>query len=123
MQPGRDAKRRAQFLVKNNLALDLKHCAAEAWLPARCSFFSRRRPALPLRGHLEKNILLVRRRKRPYNGIKDAFSGSDQRTTPPPLRGEMVLAQNRAAYANRPSHDCQVSRSAGCQGLSPRSLQ
>lgn len=32
MQRGRDAKRRAQFLVKNNLALDLKHCAAEAWL-------------------------------------------------------------------------------------------
>jgi len=32
MQPGRDAKRRAQFLVKNNLALDLKHCAAEVWL-------------------------------------------------------------------------------------------
>jgi hypothetical protein len=32
MQPGRDAKRRTQFLVKNNLALDLKHCAAEVWL-------------------------------------------------------------------------------------------
>lgn len=32
MQPGRDAKRRAQFLVKNNLALDLKHCDAEVWL-------------------------------------------------------------------------------------------
>jgi hypothetical protein len=32
LQPGRDAKRRAQLLVKNNLALDLKHCAAEAWL-------------------------------------------------------------------------------------------
>jgi hypothetical protein len=32
MQLGRDAKRRAQFLVKNNLALDLKHCAAEVWL-------------------------------------------------------------------------------------------
>jgi hypothetical protein len=32
MQPGRDAKRRAQILVKNNLALDLKHCAAEVWL-------------------------------------------------------------------------------------------
>ena len=32
MQRGRDAQRRAQFLVKNNLALDLKHCAAEAWL-------------------------------------------------------------------------------------------
>jgi hypothetical protein len=32
MQPGRDAKRRAQFLVKNNLALGLKHCAAEVWL-------------------------------------------------------------------------------------------
>ena len=32
MQPGRDAKRRAQFLVKNNLALDLKHCDAEVWM-------------------------------------------------------------------------------------------
>lgn len=32
MQSGRDAKRRAQFLVKNNLALDLKHCDAEVWL-------------------------------------------------------------------------------------------
>lgn len=32
MQRGRDAKRRAQLLVKNNLALDLKHCAAEVWL-------------------------------------------------------------------------------------------
>jgi hypothetical protein len=28
LQRGRDAKRRAQFLVKNNLAFDLKHCAA-----------------------------------------------------------------------------------------------
>jgi hypothetical protein len=26
MQRGRDARRRAQFLVKNNLALDLKRC-------------------------------------------------------------------------------------------------
>jgi hypothetical protein len=32
MQRGRDAKRHAQFLVKNNLALDLKHCAAAVWL-------------------------------------------------------------------------------------------
>jgi hypothetical protein len=32
MQRGRDAKRRAQFLVKNNLALDLKRSAAEVWL-------------------------------------------------------------------------------------------
>lgn len=32
MQRGRDARRRAQFLVKNNLALDLKRCAAEVWL-------------------------------------------------------------------------------------------
>lgn len=32
MQRGRDAKRRAQLLVKNNLALDLRHCAAEVWL-------------------------------------------------------------------------------------------
>ena len=32
LQHGRDARRRAQFLVKNNLALDLKRCNAEAWL-------------------------------------------------------------------------------------------
>lgn len=32
LQRLRDAKRRAQRLVKNNLALDLKSCAAEAWL-------------------------------------------------------------------------------------------
>jgi hypothetical protein len=32
LQGGRDARRRAQFLVKNNLALDLKRCSAEAWL-------------------------------------------------------------------------------------------
>ena len=32
MQRGRDARRRAQFLVKNNLALDLKRSAAEVWL-------------------------------------------------------------------------------------------
>jgi hypothetical protein len=32
LQHGRDAQRRVQFLVKNNLALDLKRCTAEAWL-------------------------------------------------------------------------------------------
>ena len=32
MQGRRDARRRAQFLVKNNLALDLKRSAAEVWL-------------------------------------------------------------------------------------------
>jgi len=32
MQRGRDAKRRAEFLVKNNLALDLKRSAAGVWL-------------------------------------------------------------------------------------------
>jgi hypothetical protein len=32
LQHQRDARRRVQFLVKNNLALDLKRCAAEAWL-------------------------------------------------------------------------------------------
>ena len=32
LQRARDARRRAQFLVKNNLALDLKRCSAEAWL-------------------------------------------------------------------------------------------
>ena len=32
LQHGRDAQRRVQFLVKNNLALDLKRCPAEAWL-------------------------------------------------------------------------------------------
>jgi hypothetical protein len=32
LQRKRDAQRRVQFLVKNNLALDLKRCTAEAWL-------------------------------------------------------------------------------------------
>ena len=32
LQTRRDAKRRAQLLVKNNLALDLKRCPAEVWL-------------------------------------------------------------------------------------------
>ena len=32
LQRARDAKRRAQLLVKNNVALDLKRCDAEAWL-------------------------------------------------------------------------------------------
>ena len=32
MQRGRDARRRAQLLVKNNLALHLKRSAAEVWL-------------------------------------------------------------------------------------------
>jgi hypothetical protein len=32
LQRRRDGRRRVQFLVKNNLALDLKHCTAEAWL-------------------------------------------------------------------------------------------
>lgn len=31
-QRPRDAQRRVQLLVKNNLALDLKRCTAEAWL-------------------------------------------------------------------------------------------
>jgi hypothetical protein len=32
LQKSRDSKRRAQLLVKNNLALDLKRCPAEVWL-------------------------------------------------------------------------------------------
>jgi hypothetical protein len=32
LQSRRDSQRRVQFLVKNNLALDLKRCTAEAWL-------------------------------------------------------------------------------------------
>jgi hypothetical protein len=32
LQGRRDSQRRLQFLVKNNLALDLKRCTAEAWL-------------------------------------------------------------------------------------------
>jgi hypothetical protein len=32
LQNRRDAQRRVQFLVKNNLALDLKRCSAAAWL-------------------------------------------------------------------------------------------
>jgi hypothetical protein len=31
-QRQRDSKRRMQNLVKNNVALDVKHCAAEVWL-------------------------------------------------------------------------------------------
>jgi hypothetical protein len=31
-QRQRDRKRRVQLLVKNNVALNLKHCAAEVWL-------------------------------------------------------------------------------------------
>lgn len=34
LQQRRDEKRRVQLLVKNNLALDLKHCDAAAWLLA-----------------------------------------------------------------------------------------
>jgi hypothetical protein len=45
MQRRRDAKRRAQVLVKNNLALDLKRCAAEVWLVGAAA------------GDLEKNNL------------------------------------------------------------------
>ncbi len=32
LQRRRDAQRRVQLLVKNNLAVDLKRCTAEAWL-------------------------------------------------------------------------------------------
>ena len=32
LQRQRDGRRRVQFLVKNNLALNLKRCTAEAWL-------------------------------------------------------------------------------------------
>jgi hypothetical protein len=32
LQRKRDARRRVHLLVKNNLALDLKRCTAEAWL-------------------------------------------------------------------------------------------
>ena len=32
LQRRRDARRRVQVLVRNNLALDLKSCSAEAWL-------------------------------------------------------------------------------------------
>jgi hypothetical protein len=32
LQRRRDAQQRVQFLVKNNQALDLKRCTAEAWL-------------------------------------------------------------------------------------------
>ena len=32
LQRQRDGRRRVQFLVKNNLAVDLKRCTAEAWL-------------------------------------------------------------------------------------------
>lgn len=44
-QRQRDRKRRVQLLVKNNVALDLKHCAAEVWLVG------------PAAGDLDKNNL------------------------------------------------------------------
>jgi hypothetical protein len=44
-QRQRDRRRRLQNLVKNNLALDLKHSAAEVWLLG------------PEAGHLAKNNL------------------------------------------------------------------
>lgn len=44
-QRQRDRKRRVQTLVKNNVALDLKHCAAEVWLVG------------PAAGDLDKNNL------------------------------------------------------------------
>jgi hypothetical protein len=44
-QRQRDRKRRVQKLVKNNVALDLKHCAAEVWLVG------------PAAGDLDKNNL------------------------------------------------------------------
>lgn len=44
-QRQRDRKRRVQLLVKNNVALDLKRCAAEVWLVG------------PAAGDLDKNNL------------------------------------------------------------------
>ena len=44
-QRQRDRKRRVRALVKNNVALDLKHCAAEVWLVG------------PAAGDLDKNNL------------------------------------------------------------------
>lgn len=44
-QRQRDRRRRVQNLVKNNLALDVKHCAAEVWLVG------------PAALHLDKNNL------------------------------------------------------------------
>jgi hypothetical protein len=44
-QQQRDRKRRVRLLVKNNVALDLKHCAAEVWLVG------------PAAGDLDKNNL------------------------------------------------------------------
>lgn len=44
-QRQRDRRRRVQLLVKNNVALDLKHCAAEVWLVG------------PAAGDLDKNNL------------------------------------------------------------------
>ena len=73
LQRQRDARRRVQFLVKNNLALDLKHCAAEAWLvgpavadlaknnlaPCQMFIFQSLAPRQPLPSHLEKNNVLA----------------------------------------------------------------
>ena len=44
-QQQRDRRRRVQNLVKNNVALNLKHCAAEVWLVG------------PAAGDLDKNNL------------------------------------------------------------------
>ncbi len=46
-QHRRDRKRRVRRLVKNNVALDLKHCAAEVWLVG------------PAAGDLDKNNLAL----------------------------------------------------------------
>ena len=46
-QQQRDRKRRVRALVKNNVALDLKHCAAEVWLVG------------PAAGDLDKNNLAL----------------------------------------------------------------
>ena len=46
-QRRRDRQRRVRLLVKNNVALDLKHCAAEVWLVG------------PAAGDLDKNNLAL----------------------------------------------------------------
>jgi len=46
-QHRRDRQRRVRLLVKNNVALDLKHCAAEVWLVG------------PAAGDLDKNNLAL----------------------------------------------------------------
>lgn len=78
-QRQRDRRRRVQLLVKNNVALDLKHCAAEVWLvdpaagdldknnlaPSQLPFFNQLRKRWWPGPVLEENTVLVKSRRSP----------------------------------------------------------